>query len=370
MGCCASKAAGDAAAAKPDPGSVAYRGAAATTPAKPEPTASKEELDAAAEIIQAAALGSPEPAPVASASALQNQKDSERYDPIVADQLEALKELYSLMDVNNDGHLQASELMTVVSQYTGSVFKENEFFNWYDKHGASSMQGVDGQVSLKEFGWYMADVALTFGEGDEAKAALPTIIKAFKKLASGRTPLLSAIFQELDATGRRAQCWPCHRTHTLRGRPVAHNHARVLTHAPSPLLRSGKVDFSAYKKAVKSATMRMFYGSLDQHGKGDGVITMQEWLKIMGQLGDKVRENPDPHHHARLKRTKQPRLPCTPHAGSRGPCHAHTPYFAPLTLHRPRTRADDRRAGRVGYASIAGHCEAACTRGAGREDSC
>ena len=231
MGCCASKAAGDAAAAKPDPGSVAYRGAAATTPAKPEPTASKEELDAAAEIIQAAALGSPEPAPVASASALQNQKDTERYDPIVADQLEALKELYSLMDVNNDGHLQASELMTVVSQYTGSVFKENEFFNWYDKHGASSMQGVDGQVSLKEFGWYMADVALTFGEGDEAKTALPTIIKAFKKLASGRTPLLSAIFQELDATGRRAQCWPCHRTHTLRGRPVAHNHARLLTQA-------------------------------------------------------------------------------------------------------------------------------------------
>ena len=35
----------------------------------------------------------------------------------------------------------------------------------------------------------------------------------------------------------------------------------------------------------------MFYGSLDQHGKSDGVITMQEWLKIMGQLGDKVREN-------------------------------------------------------------------------------
>lgn len=221
-----------------------------TTPAKP--AASEEELDAAAEIIQAAALGSPEPAPVASASALQSQKDAERYDPIVAAQLEALKELYKLMDVNNDGQLQASELMTVVSQYTGSVFKENEFFNWYDKHGASSMQGVDGQVSLKEFGWYMADVALTFGEGDEAKSALPTVIKAFKKLASGRTPLLSAIFMELDVTG------------------------------------SGKVDFSAYKKGVKSATMRMFFGSLDQHGKSDGVITMEEWLKIMGQLGDKM----------------------------------------------------------------------------------
>ena len=290
MGCCASKAAGDAAAAKPDPGSVAYRGAAATTPAKPEPTASKEELDAAAEIIQAAALGSPEPAPVASASALQNQKDSERYDPIVADQLEALKELYSLMDVNNDGHLQASELMTVVSQYTGSVFKENEFFNWYDKHGASSMQGVDGQVSLKEFGWYMADVALTFGEGDEAKAALPTIIKAFKKLASGRTPLLSAIFQELDATGRRAVlALPPHAYAPWS--PRGPQSCQGFDPRPSPLLRSGKVDFSAYKKAVKSATMRMFYGSLDQHGKGDGVITMQEWLKIMGQLGDKVREN-------------------------------------------------------------------------------
>lgn len=87
--------------------------------------------------------------------------------------------------------------------------------------------------------------------------------------------------------------------------------------------------------------MRMFFGSLDQHGKGDGVITMQEWLKIMGQLGDKVRESPDPHHHAPLKRTEQPRMQCTRHAGSRGPCHAHTPYLAPRTLHRPRTRADD-----------------------------
>ena len=224
MGCAGSKAAADAAAAKPDPGSVAMRGkpsdAAMTTPAKP--SASDEELDAAAEIIQAAALGSPEPAPVVSASALQNQKDAERYEPIVAAQLEALKELYKLMDVNNDGQLQASELMTVVSQYTGSVFKENEFFNWYDKHGASSMQGVDGQVSLKEFGWYMADVALTFGEGDEAKSALPTVIKAFKKLASGRTPLLSAIFMELDVTGRRTHCWPCHRTHSPRGCAAAH----------------------------------------------------------------------------------------------------------------------------------------------------
>ena len=71
-------------------------------------------------------------------------------------------------------------------------------------------------------------------------------------------------------------------------------HAQGFDPGPSPLSRSGKVDFSAYKRGVKSATMRMFFGSLDQHGKGDGVITMQEWLKIMGQLGDKVRENPDP----------------------------------------------------------------------------
>ena len=42
--------------------------------------------------------------------------------------------------------------------------------------------------------------------------------------------------------------------------------------------------------------MRMFFGSLDQHDKSEGVITMEEWLKIMGQLSDKVKENPDPHH--------------------------------------------------------------------------
>ena len=57
---------------------------------------------------------------------------------------------------------------------------------------------------------------------------------------------------------------------------------------PRQLLRSGKVDFSAYKKGVKSATMRMFFGSLDSQGKSDGVITLKEWLAIMGQLGEKV----------------------------------------------------------------------------------
>ena len=169
---------------------------------------SEAELDAAAELIQSAALGDPEPEPVLSAAAVINKQDAERYDPIVATQSEAIVALYKLLDVNGDGILQASELMTVVSQYTGSVFKETEFFEWYDKHGAGSVQGPDGQVDMKEFGWYMADVALTFGEGDEAKAALPAVIKAFKKLASGRTPLLTRIFKELDVTDRHAPCWP------------------------------------------------------------------------------------------------------------------------------------------------------------------
>ena len=214
MGCAGTKAAADEVATKPDPGSVDMRGK------PPEGTRSaptKADLNAAAEIIQSAALGSPEPAPAASASSVTSQKDAERYDPIVATQVAAIAEVYKLLDVNHDGQLQASELMTVVSQYTGLAFKENDFFSWYEKHGASRMQGVDGQVSLKEFGWYMADVALTFGEGDEAKAALATVINAFKKLASGRKPLLVAIFKELDVTNRHAPCGRHHCTHSASG---------------------------------------------------------------------------------------------------------------------------------------------------------
>lgn len=112
-----------------------------------------------------------------------------------------------------------------------------------------------------------------------------------------------------------------------------------MTQAPSPLLRSGKVDFSAYKKGVKSATMRMFFGSLDQHGKSDGVITMEEWLKIMGQLSDKVKEKPDPHHAqiTHLSNAVGSHI-YTMHTPGRQPRPSPRTYLIPRTSHlAPRT---------------------------------
>ena len=50
-------------------------------------------------------------------------------------------------------------------------------------HGASDCQGPDGRLDLKEFGWYIADVACSFSEEAEARAEkVPAIIAEFESM--------------------------------------------------------------------------------------------------------------------------------------------------------------------------------------------
>lgn len=99
--------------------------------------------------------------------------EATRYGPVIEGQEAAIEALFKKIDADGNGFLVAGELKDVVSKYTGEAFDEAQFFAWFDVHGASGEP--DCQLDLKEFSWYLADIAEGFG--DKAKSILPTIIK-------------------------------------------------------------------------------------------------------------------------------------------------------------------------------------------------
>jgi len=93
-----------------------------------------------------------------------------RYGGIIGGHDAAIKALFDKIDANNNGYLTASELRDVVSKYTGEAFDENQFFGWFDVHGAGG--NPDSQLDLKEFGWYVADIAEAYPKPSEHVAAI------------------------------------------------------------------------------------------------------------------------------------------------------------------------------------------------------
>jgi len=93
-----------------------------------------------------------------------------RYGGIIGGHDAAIKALFDKIDANNNGYLAASELRDVVSKYTGEAFDENQFFGWFDVHGAGG--NPDSQLDLKEFGWYVADIAEAYPKPSEHVAAI------------------------------------------------------------------------------------------------------------------------------------------------------------------------------------------------------
>ena len=93
--------------------------------------------------------------------------EAKRYGPIIAGHEAAIKTLFKKIDADGDGHLVAGELKDVVGKYTGEAFDEKQFFGWFDVHGAGG--APDNQLDLKEFGWYIADIAEGFGLNPKEK---------------------------------------------------------------------------------------------------------------------------------------------------------------------------------------------------------
>lgn len=178
-----------------------------TPPAKAPPTAAsatEADKDKAAALIQSAAASTmesappaattapapapaptpaPAPAPAvasepAAAAAPATSDDAARYDAIIADHKEIIEALFQKIDKDSDGFLVASELKDVVEKFNGESFNEEEFFGWFDVHGGDGKP--DHQLDLKEFGWYVADIAESFSD-ESPDLLVPSIVKDLEK---------------------------------------------------------------------------------------------------------------------------------------------------------------------------------------------
>jgi len=105
--------------------------------------------------------------------------EEKRYGPIIEGQEAAIQELFKKIDKDGNGYLVAGELKGVVSKYSGVPFDEVQFFDWFDVHGKGGKP--DSQLDLKEFGWYVADIAEGF---PDPKGSVGFIVKDLSEKCS------------------------------------------------------------------------------------------------------------------------------------------------------------------------------------------
>jgi len=108
-----------------------------------------------------------------------------KYGRIVAPNKTAISELFQKLDKESKGSVAKGDLRNVVAKYQGAEFDEKQFFGWYDVHGRSTEKGPGGSIDLREFGLYLAEVALAFGGETMAERALALIIQQLTKHADG-----------------------------------------------------------------------------------------------------------------------------------------------------------------------------------------
>jgi len=104
-----------------------------------------------------------------------------RYGPIIEGHRAEIEKLFNEIDTNRNGYLVGSELKEFISKYEGVKFDEELFFAWFDVHGAAK-GGPDGQLDLKEFGWYIANAAEFH---PDPKAQVPIIVREMRAKNGG-----------------------------------------------------------------------------------------------------------------------------------------------------------------------------------------
>jgi len=108
--------------------------------------------------------------------------DAKRYGVLTKDLEAEIESTFKKIDKDSNGFLTGDELKDVVAKYSGEgfTFDEKQFFGWFDIHGANGGK-PDSKLDLKEFGWYLADIAESFSEPAVAMAG---IVQKFDEIAA------------------------------------------------------------------------------------------------------------------------------------------------------------------------------------------
>mmetsp|Transcript_2752 Transcript_2752/g.7653 ORF Transcript_2752/g.7653 Transcript_2752/m.7653 type:complete len:198 (+) Transcript_2752:25-618(+) len=77
------------------------------------------------------------------------------YERRVAPWTSQIGELFASLDIDKSGFVEPAEMAKVITVVSGYAFDEEEYLSWYDSNGGQS----DGKLDLKEFGWYICDLA-------------------------------------------------------------------------------------------------------------------------------------------------------------------------------------------------------------------
>lgn len=108
-----------------------------------------------------------------------------KYGRIVASHKAAISELFQQLDGESKGSVAKGVLKDLVAKYQGKEFDEKKFYSWYDVHGRSTEEGPGGSIDPREFGLYLAELALAFGGESMATEAMGLIIQQLKTHTEG-----------------------------------------------------------------------------------------------------------------------------------------------------------------------------------------
>jgi len=140
----------------------------------------KAPAPAAAEAAMPATRPTGEPTPEAAAPTAAPAD----LEAIIAPHAAKIAKVFAALDADGDGSLDMEELRATVAGFNGVKYKDvdyDAFLKQYDAHSTP-----DGRIDLKEFGWYLADWAITFSDSDDpfrdvpaALEAMPTVLEDF-----------------------------------------------------------------------------------------------------------------------------------------------------------------------------------------------
>ena len=173
---------------------------------------------------------------------------------------EKIEYIFAAMDLDGNGSVDATE-------YKASVKSEAmlKFFSLHHAQNEPEAKTGEGLEAGME--------KLMAGENQKAKGEHIAKVEWLEGMGKVHAAMGDAAFdREIDAMLK--QC-----------RSVARKEMLTKIFFSMDLDGNGTVEYEEYKDAITSEIMLKFFKFLDAQGDADGILTLGEWLKGMGQVG-------------------------------------------------------------------------------------